>query len=239
MPDDLADIRRELARLAARVAELTAAIERAGLNATAEDGYLKVGGAAAFLGVSRSKVYDLMSEGTLPYALIGGVRLIARRAIAELAEGRMRPDTRHGGAGQAKRRVDRACREAMEMTGWPRRRAGGRGACCAGVSRRRCGPRPRATCASRTGSCPGPPPPRSRRARRSRRCPVLPGRRTGGTASAGGVRPSPASGRGSATVPPGWAGRFGLASVGMSRRARTPDAGAGWSWELPVLWFMP
>jgi excisionase family DNA binding protein len=41
--------------------------------------------AARFLGVSRSKIYDLMNEGRLPYVLIGRTRRVPIRAVQALA----------------------------------------------------------------------------------------------------------------------------------------------------------
>jgi excisionase family DNA binding protein len=40
--------------------------------------------AARIIGVSRSRIYDLMAEGVLPYAQLDGVRLIRRQALDDL-----------------------------------------------------------------------------------------------------------------------------------------------------------
>jgi excisionase family DNA binding protein len=40
--------------------------------------------AARSLGISRSKAYDLMNDGTLPYVQLGDRRLIVRQAVIDL-----------------------------------------------------------------------------------------------------------------------------------------------------------
>jgi excisionase family DNA binding protein len=42
--------------------------------------------AAAALGISRSRIYELMAEGHIAYRQIGGVRLIPRAAVDALFE---------------------------------------------------------------------------------------------------------------------------------------------------------
>jgi excisionase family DNA binding protein len=53
------------------------------------DGLLRPREAAVFLGTSRSKIYDLMAAGELPYVRIGADRKIPRRACIEYAERRL------------------------------------------------------------------------------------------------------------------------------------------------------
>lgn len=50
-----------------------------------EDGMMKVREAAAFLGLGRSTIYEMMDSGRLPWAKIGGRRVIPRKAILSLA----------------------------------------------------------------------------------------------------------------------------------------------------------
>jgi excisionase family DNA binding protein len=40
-------------------------------------------------GIGRSKLYELMTDGALPYSQFGGRRLIPRRALEKLIEARM------------------------------------------------------------------------------------------------------------------------------------------------------
>jgi excisionase family DNA binding protein len=49
------------------------------------DGLATVSEAAAFLGLSRSKLYDLMDQGFLAYVKLDRARRIPRRALVELA----------------------------------------------------------------------------------------------------------------------------------------------------------
>jgi excisionase family DNA binding protein len=51
--------------------------------------------AAKALGVSRSQIYELMAQGVLPYAQLGGVRLIRRQALDDLLV-RLQGGDRHG-----------------------------------------------------------------------------------------------------------------------------------------------
>ncbi|MBL8798911.1 MAG: helix-turn-helix domain-containing protein [Planctomycetia bacterium] len=50
-----------------------------------QDGLEKVPEAARFLCLSRSKVYQLMDRGELPYVQLGRSRRIPRRALVQLA----------------------------------------------------------------------------------------------------------------------------------------------------------
>ncbi len=49
------------------------------------EGMLKVSEAAACLRLSRSRLYELMDAGELPFSKIGRSRRIPRRAVVELA----------------------------------------------------------------------------------------------------------------------------------------------------------
>ena len=49
------------------------------------DGLQAVDEAADFLGLSRSKLYQLMDQGHLPYVKIGKSRRVPRKALVELA----------------------------------------------------------------------------------------------------------------------------------------------------------
>lgn len=49
------------------------------------DGLVDVAGAASFLSISRSKLYELMDAGELVYVRIGRSRRIPRRALVDLA----------------------------------------------------------------------------------------------------------------------------------------------------------
>lgn len=49
------------------------------------DGLVRMPEAEKFLGLSRSKLYELMEQGTLPYVKIGRSRRIPRKALSELA----------------------------------------------------------------------------------------------------------------------------------------------------------
>lgn len=53
--------------------------------AMVEEGLLNVREAGAFLAVSRTTIWVLMSAGTLPYTLIGHNRRIPRAALKALA----------------------------------------------------------------------------------------------------------------------------------------------------------
>jgi excisionase family DNA binding protein len=48
-------------------------------------GLQRVSHAARFLGLSRSKIYDLMHEGHLPYVMIGRSRRVPIAAVQALA----------------------------------------------------------------------------------------------------------------------------------------------------------
>jgi excisionase family DNA binding protein len=51
-----------------------------------DDGCLRVPEAAAFLGLSKSKLYEIMADGELAYTVVGGVRRVPKKALVELAE---------------------------------------------------------------------------------------------------------------------------------------------------------
>lgn len=55
------------------------------VNELVGDGLKRVPEAAAFLGVSRSHVYMMMEQGTLPFVKLGRSRRIPWRALIELA----------------------------------------------------------------------------------------------------------------------------------------------------------
>jgi excisionase family DNA binding protein len=50
-----------------------------------EDGFLGVAEASKFLGVCRSKIYQLMDTGQLAFAKFGRARRIPKRALREYA----------------------------------------------------------------------------------------------------------------------------------------------------------
>jgi excisionase family DNA binding protein len=54
------------------------------------EGLLSVYDAAAFLSVSRSKLYEMMDQGLLPFVKLGRSRRVPRRALVELAAGELR-----------------------------------------------------------------------------------------------------------------------------------------------------
>lgn len=60
------------------------AVNDAALDAVSR-GLTKVIDAAKFLGISRSKCYDMMADGTLPYAKLGKSRRIPVKALNEYA----------------------------------------------------------------------------------------------------------------------------------------------------------
>lgn len=51
------------------------------------EGALNATDAAAFLGVSRRHVFDLMQRGALPWGRVGGRRVIPRRALVDYLAG--------------------------------------------------------------------------------------------------------------------------------------------------------
>jgi excisionase family DNA binding protein len=59
------------------------------LPSLCDDGVATVPQAADFLGVRRSKVYDLMARGELPHLKIGTCRRIPRRALVAFLESRL------------------------------------------------------------------------------------------------------------------------------------------------------
>ena len=48
-----------------------------------QDGLMTVPEAVAFMRVSRSKIYNLMDSGQVPYAMIGRCRRLSKRALLE------------------------------------------------------------------------------------------------------------------------------------------------------------
>ena len=50
-----------------------------------EEGLMRVGEVANFLGLSRASVYQLMERGELPWAKLGRARRVPRRAVVDLA----------------------------------------------------------------------------------------------------------------------------------------------------------
>ena len=69
---------------------LDGSANRADAPAFVSDGLLSVAAAAAFLSVSRSKLYEMMDGGLLPYVKLGRSRRVPRRALVELAAGGLR-----------------------------------------------------------------------------------------------------------------------------------------------------
>ena len=59
------------------------------MDETLNRGLVRIGEAAAFLAVSRSKLYSLMEGGQLPYVKLGRSRRIPRQALDDLAERHM------------------------------------------------------------------------------------------------------------------------------------------------------
>ena len=55
----------------------------------AADGFLSVADAAAFLAVSRSELYVLMTGGEVRWAKLGRRRVVSRRSLTEFAASRM------------------------------------------------------------------------------------------------------------------------------------------------------
>jgi excisionase family DNA binding protein len=58
-------------------------------NELLADGLMRVAEAAEFLAVGKSTVYAMTNDGTLPYVCVRNGRRIPRRAVRELAEGRL------------------------------------------------------------------------------------------------------------------------------------------------------
>ena len=48
------------------------------------DGVMDVRAAASLLGISRSKVYEIMRDGGLPFIILSRRRLIPKRAVIDL-----------------------------------------------------------------------------------------------------------------------------------------------------------
>jgi excisionase family DNA binding protein len=55
----------------------------------AAEGVLTVAAAAAFLGLSRSRIYELMGEGVVPFIHLGRRRVVPRRALVLLIADRL------------------------------------------------------------------------------------------------------------------------------------------------------
>ena len=64
--------------------------ERRDLRELAADGLMTVDAARRFLGVSRSTLYKLMEDGTVPYVQLRGVRRIPKAALIDLIVANMR-----------------------------------------------------------------------------------------------------------------------------------------------------
>lgn len=56
----------------------------------AESGFLNARQAAAFLGCSKSRIYELKDAGTLSYADNGGVIVFPRKALIEYAASKIK-----------------------------------------------------------------------------------------------------------------------------------------------------
>lgn len=54
------------------------------------DGLVSIPAAAVFLGLGKSKLYDLMDSGELIYVKIGKARRIPKRALIDLARAHLR-----------------------------------------------------------------------------------------------------------------------------------------------------
>ena len=63
-------------------------------EALVTEGLLTVKEAAAFLSISRSKLYELMDHGELPFVKIGRSRRVPRQAVVELAARGLRGGSR-------------------------------------------------------------------------------------------------------------------------------------------------
>jgi excisionase family DNA binding protein len=59
------------------------------MDDTQNKGLVRISDAAAFLAVSRSKLYSLMEDGQLRYVKLGRSRRIPREALNDLAERHM------------------------------------------------------------------------------------------------------------------------------------------------------
>ena len=64
--------------------------ERRDPRELAADGLMTVEAARRFLGVSRSTLYKLMGDGTVPYVQLRGVRRIPKAALVDLIAANMR-----------------------------------------------------------------------------------------------------------------------------------------------------
>lgn len=80
-----------------RVAELSRKQKEAQRTSDAldlvSDGLLSIREACAFLSLGKTKIYELMSTGELPYVSFGGCRRIPRRALVQYAASRLRGKT--------------------------------------------------------------------------------------------------------------------------------------------------
>ena len=54
------------------------------------DGLMTVAGAAAFLSVSRTTVYELMERGELQYVRLGRARRVPKRSVIALAQANLK-----------------------------------------------------------------------------------------------------------------------------------------------------
>lgn len=54
------------------------------------DGAMTVNAAAEFTGISRTRLYEFMGDAQLPFTVIGGRRLIPKRALVDLLNGNLR-----------------------------------------------------------------------------------------------------------------------------------------------------
>ena len=55
----------------------------------AEEGFLTISGAESFTGMKRSTLYNLMQDGTLPYAKVGKARRIPKKALIDFMAGNL------------------------------------------------------------------------------------------------------------------------------------------------------
>lgn len=58
-------------------------------NEMVSDGLVTVSEAYRFLGLGKSKLYEMMQSRDLPYVQVGGVRRIPRRALVDWAANRL------------------------------------------------------------------------------------------------------------------------------------------------------
>jgi len=55
----------------------------------AEEGFLTISDAERFTGMKRSTLYNLMQDGTLPYAKVGKARRIPKKSLIEFMAGNL------------------------------------------------------------------------------------------------------------------------------------------------------